>query len=163
MIFWKRRIWISFARRIKYESVVVFLMIAVVGLWLHSVEAFEGASSQWKGFEKIACIYLEAPVCDIKSWPGGKGVGAGSSNDWKNAQQAYGLDEAGLLAWDDNPFENLEALAKTKVPIYTAIGLQDKIVPPYDVGRTKSRRASLSDRTTGTNRKLYLFKCCADK
>ncbi len=85
-----------------------------------------------KNPEKVTCIYLEAPVCDIKSWPGGKGTGKGSSNDWKNAQQAYGLDEAGLMAWADNPLDNLAALAKAKVSIYTAIGLQDKIVPPAE-------------------------------
>ena len=82
--------------------------------------------------EKVACIYLEAPVCDIKSWPGGMGDGKGSPKNWKKAQQAYGLDEAGLMAWADNPLDNLEALAKAKVPIYTAIGLQDKIVPPTE-------------------------------
>ena len=27
--------------------------------------------------DKVTCIYNEAPVCDIKSWPGGKGKGKG--------------------------------------------------------------------------------------
>lgn len=27
--------------------------------------------------EKVACIYGDAPVCDFKSWPGGKGKGQG--------------------------------------------------------------------------------------
>jgi hypothetical protein len=27
---------------------------------------------------KVACIYADAPVCDLKSWPGGKGKGIGS-------------------------------------------------------------------------------------
>ena len=27
--------------------------------------------------EKVACIYGDAPVCDFKSWPGGKGKGRG--------------------------------------------------------------------------------------
>jgi sialidase-1 len=82
--------------------------------------------------DKVACIYLEAPVCDIKSWPGGKGISTGSSNDWKNAQQAYGLDEDGLMAWTDNPLENLDALAAAKVPVYAAVSLQDQIVPPQE-------------------------------
>ena len=28
--------------------------------------------------EKVACIYGDAPVCDFKSWPGGKGRSPGS-------------------------------------------------------------------------------------
>ena len=28
--------------------------------------------------DKVACIYADAPVCDFKSWPGGKGKGKGS-------------------------------------------------------------------------------------
>ncbi len=29
--------------------------------------------------EKVCCIYGDAPVCDFKSWPGGKGNGKGSA------------------------------------------------------------------------------------
>lgn len=82
--------------------------------------------------EKVACIYVEAPVCDIKSWPGGKGDGKGAPDDWKKAQSAYDLDEAGLLEWNDNPIDNLDALANAKVPIYAAVGLRDKVVPPAE-------------------------------
>jgi sialidase-1 len=80
--------------------------------------------------DKVACMYLDAPVCDIKSWPGGSGRGDGSSADWQQAQQAYGLDEAALMAWDDNPIDHLEALAQAKVPVLHTISYQDLIVPP---------------------------------
>lgn len=80
--------------------------------------------------KKVACIYVEAPVCDIKSWPGGFGTGLGSSNDWKMAQAAYGLDGEGLAAWNDNPLDHLEELAAAKVPIRASIGLRDRVVPP---------------------------------
>jgi sialidase-1 len=85
-----------------------------------------------KNPEKVACLYLEAPVCDIKSWPGGKGAGQEDSDNWKRAQKAYGLDEAGMMAWADNPLDDLDALAEAKVPIYTSIGLNDNIVPPVE-------------------------------
>jgi sialidase-1 len=85
-----------------------------------------------KNPEKVACMYLEAPVCDIKSWPGGMGSGKGAAKEWGKTQDAYGHDEAGLLAWADNPIDNLEALALAKVPIYTAISLKDQIVPPTE-------------------------------
>ena len=31
---------------------------------------------------RVAVIYGDAPVCDFKSWPGGKGAGTGSAGDW---------------------------------------------------------------------------------
>ncbi|NWK55040.1 alpha/beta hydrolase [Verrucomicrobiaceae bacterium N1E253] len=85
-----------------------------------------------KNPEKVACIYGEVPVCDIKSWPGGKGEGKGSPKDWTQAIQAYGTDEAGLMAWDDNPLDNLEPLAKARVPFLHVISLTDQIVPPSE-------------------------------
>ena len=30
-----------------------------------------------KNADKVACIYCDTPVCDFKSWPGGKGIGLG--------------------------------------------------------------------------------------
>ena len=39
--------------------------------------------------EQVACIYADAPVCDFKSWPGGKGKGKGSPRDWKLVIERY--------------------------------------------------------------------------
>ena len=82
-----------------------------------------------KNPEKVACIFAEVPVCDIKSWPGGKGKGIGSATDWKQAQKAYGKTEAQLLVWKGNPIDDLGALAKAKVPVMHVVGVQDKVVP----------------------------------
>jgi sialidase-1 len=32
--------------------------------------------------KKVNCIYGDAPVCIIKSWPGGFGKGTGDENGW---------------------------------------------------------------------------------
>ena len=82
-----------------------------------------------KNPEKVACIYAEAPVCDIKSWPGGKGSGKGSAGDWKKAQAAYGMSEDELMKWQGNPIHGLEALAKARVPVLHVVCMEDKIVP----------------------------------
>lgn len=82
---------------------------------------------------RISCIYAEAPVCDIKSWPGGFGKGAGSASDWQLVMKAYKFnDEAEAKAFNDNPVDNLDNLAAAKVPILHMIGLNDKIVPPEE-------------------------------
>ncbi|MEZ6038885.1 MAG: hypothetical protein R3C20_00165 [Planctomycetaceae bacterium] len=35
--------------------------------------------------DRVSCIYADAAVCDLKSWPGGKGSGKGSVRDWQLA------------------------------------------------------------------------------
>jgi acetyl esterase/lipase len=80
--------------------------------------------------EKVACIYGDAPVCDFKSWPGGKGKGKGSPRDWKLVLERYGFaDEAAALAYDKNPIDNLAPLASAKVPLLHVYGDADDVVP----------------------------------
>lgn len=79
--------------------------------------------------EKVACIYADAPVCDFKSWPGGKGKSAGSPADWEACKKAYGLTEEQALAYDKNPIDNLAPLAKAHVPLLHVCGGADDVVP----------------------------------
>jgi len=79
--------------------------------------------------DKVACIYADAPVCDFKSWPGGRGKGKGSRRDWLACLKAYGLTEAQALAYRKNPIDNLAPLAKAKVPILSICGGADAVVP----------------------------------
>lgn len=80
--------------------------------------------------EKVNCIYGDAPVCDFKSWPGGKGVGKGSPNDWKNLIKLYGFkDEAEALAYKGNPIDILEPIMKAKIPLINVVGDDDNVVP----------------------------------
>jgi sialidase-1 len=78
---------------------------------------------------KVSCIYAEAPVCDIKSWPGGKGKGKGSPQDWNKLITEYLFTEEDALGFTDNPMDNLQGLAACKVPILHSVGLKDSIVP----------------------------------
>lgn len=82
--------------------------------------------------DKVSCIYGEAPVCDIKSWPGGNGKGEGDVNSWKQLLKIYGFTEEEAIHYKDNPIDNLEGLAAFKVPILHVISLQDEIVPPEE-------------------------------
>src|SRR4051812_34762334 len=48
---------------------------------------------------KVSCLYGDAPVCDFKSWPGGKGKGKGDKHNWELVQKLWGFkDEAEALA-----------------------------------------------------------------
>ena len=80
--------------------------------------------------DSVSCIYGEAPVCDFKSWPGGKGRGKGSPGDWAEVIKQYGFkDEAEALAWKKNPVDQLEALAKAGIPLLHVVGDADDVVP----------------------------------
>ena len=83
--------------------------------------------------EQVSCIYAEAPVCDFKSWPGGKGFSKGDPESWKSVMTAYNFPtEKDALEYDDNPMDNLEKMAAAKVPVFHSIGLNDSIVPPEE-------------------------------
>ncbi len=83
--------------------------------------------------ERVSCIYAEAPVCDFKIWPGGKGTSAGDAASWKKLMESYGFTtEQEALEYNDNPIDHLEKLAAAKVPLFFSIGLLDKVVPPEE-------------------------------
>ncbi len=78
---------------------------------------------------KVSCIYAEAPVCDPKSWPGGKGKSKGSLEDWQRWLNLYGLTEETAKDFKDIPLNDLAGMAAFKIPVLHVISLQDKLVP----------------------------------
>jgi pimeloyl-ACP methyl ester carboxylesterase len=79
---------------------------------------------------RVACIIGDNPVCDFKSWPGGKGKGPGSPGDWKKLIQDYHFaSEAEALAYAKNPVDNLAGLAKAKIPLLHLAADADEVVP----------------------------------
>ena len=79
--------------------------------------------------EKVACIYGDAPVCDFKSWPGGKGSGPGSESDWQACLKEYGFTEQIALHFNGNPVDHMENIAGLKVPVLCVVGDADEVVP----------------------------------
>jgi pimeloyl-ACP methyl ester carboxylesterase len=79
--------------------------------------------------ELVGLIYGDAPVCDVKSWPGGKGKGKGSPADWELFEHVYGLSESQAVAWKLNPIDILAPIARARIPIIHVVGDADDIVP----------------------------------
>jgi hypothetical protein len=80
--------------------------------------------------DKVSCIYGDNPVCDFKSWPGGKGKGPGSAEDWKKLIKDYGFaSEAEAMAYGKNPRDSLKPLADAKIPLIHVCGDADEVVP----------------------------------
>ena len=83
--------------------------------------------------DHVAVIYGDNPVCDFKSWPGGKGSGKGSPKDWAACLAAYGFaDEATALAYPGNPVDTLAPLVKAGIAMVHVVGDKDDVVPPAE-------------------------------
>ena len=78
---------------------------------------------------RVGLIYGDAPVCDVRSWPGGKGKGNGSPQDWQLFKQIYGLSEQQALEWRLNPIDILAPIAQARIPIIHVVGDADDVVP----------------------------------
>jgi len=83
--------------------------------------------------QTVACIYNDTPVCDFKSWPGGKGKGKGAQGEWKRLLLEYGFEnEEEALAYADNPIDNLQPIVDARIPIMHIVTEDDAIVPPKE-------------------------------
>jgi len=93
--------------------------------------------------EKVGCIYGDAPVCDMKSWPGGKGKGAASPKDWQQAISVYHFSsEQQMMDFTGNPIDILAPLAAARIPVIHVCGDADRTVPEEentDIVRTRYR------------------------
>jgi pimeloyl-ACP methyl ester carboxylesterase/lysophospholipase L1-like esterase len=94
--------------------------------------------------ELVNSVYCESPVCDMKSWPGGKGKGLGSAKDWQEALEAYHLTEEQMMHFSQNPIGEVAPLAARKIPILHVVSDRDELCPPVensDVFAERYRRA----------------------
>lgn len=79
--------------------------------------------------DRVSSIYADAPVCDIKSWPGGKGSSKGGGAAWDQCLKAWGYTEAEALEAKTNPIDGLESLAAARIPLLHVVGDADDVVP----------------------------------
>lgn len=78
--------------------------------------------------ERVCCIYADAPVMDLKSWPVGS-----SPEDTRLMMAAYGFrNEKQMRKWSRNPIDHAAALAGTDIPILHVVGDADTVVPPAE-------------------------------
>lgn len=108
------------------EKVSLAPKVALEGVSRGALYAFGWAK---RNPGKVSCIYVETPVCDVKSWPGGKGKGPGDSTSWREFKQVFHFTEEQAIAYHDNPIDNLDGLASYRVPVLATIGPNDKLAP----------------------------------
>lgn len=72
---------------------------------------------------KLSCLYLDAPVCDVYSWPGQ------DSAEWQELLDKWQLGPDELDQFKANPVDHLEALTASRIPLVLVAGGKDKLVP----------------------------------
>lgn len=88
----------------------------------------------------VSALYLDAPVTDIRSWPGGKGVGEGDPGCWQECLNCYGLTEETAAGFEQNPIDRLQPLAEAGIPILLVAGDSDTVVPYAENGAILEQR-----------------------
>ena len=101
--------------------------VALIGLSRGGLYCYQWAA---ENPDKVACIYGDAPVCDMRSWPGGKGKGPGAPSEWQKVMAVFGFaSEAEAMAYRLNPVDRLDVLAAASIPILHVYGEADEVVP----------------------------------
>jgi len=77
--------------------------------------------------DKVACIYVDAPICDMLYY-----ATHWEHDFWEAFLVEWGLTEGNAAKeYTGNPIDNLTPLAQANIPIFSACGDSDEIVP-YD-------------------------------
>ncbi|WP_075966718.1 SGNH/GDSL hydrolase family protein [Parabacteroides massiliensis] len=74
--------------------------------------------------DKVACIYVDAPVCNVFSWPGRK-----NATLWNDLLKEWNLTDAEMEHFKGNPIDNLAPIAAAGIPIISVCGDSDQTVP----------------------------------
>ncbi|WP_178024010.1 alpha/beta fold hydrolase [uncultured Paenibacillus sp.] len=98
--------------------------------------------------DRVAALYLDAPVVDIRSWPGGQGAGRGAPEEWRDCLAAYGIAPAASSPADalrlageetERLLAGLAAPARSGVPVLLVSGDADLDVPFGENGAVLER------------------------
>jgi len=83
--------------------------------------------------DKVACVYVDNPVLDLKSWPGGLGQVKPDANVLPQLKADYGITtDAQLQQFKGSPVDKVKDIVKGKYPILILCADADEAVPPAE-------------------------------
>lgn len=87
---------------------------------------------RWAGKypERVSAIYADAPVLDMKSWPGGGGQREKNIDNWEIFKKDFGFQtEEEAISFKGNPLDLADKIAKAGFPMLHVVGDADGVVP----------------------------------
>lgn len=118
-------LWNSFYKKMRKAGLakkVVLEGMSRGGLYIYNWAA--------ENAEKVACIDADAPVLDIRSWPGGMGSGPGAKVEWEQAKKARQLKtEEDIRNFKGNPLDKVDKIVRGGYPMLHVCGAADEVVP----------------------------------
>lgn len=82
---------------------------------------------------KVACVYIDNPVLDLKSWPAGMGAVKAAPKEFEEFKRAYHLtDSASVAAFAGSPIDKVAQIVKGNYPILILCADADEAVPPAE-------------------------------
>jgi len=80
--------------------------------------------------ERVACVYADAPVLDIWSWPGNKGKAGGSPVSWQLFKQDFNFaSDSAAQAFKGSPLDLVDTFVRNRLPMLHVCGEADGVVP----------------------------------
>ena len=104
---------------------------ALIGMSLGGLYSFRYAQ---KFPETVACIYADAPVCDLAYREFTKRA------DAEAICKAYETDPEGLVEHPLSPVNNFRAIIEAEIPLLLIMGLADTVLPPEKNGLLLAER-----------------------
>lgn len=83
--------------------------------------------------QKVSCLYIDAPVLNLLSCPGGVGIGS-QGIAYKEMEDATGITLSELINYREHPVDKMPILLENKMPIILVAGDSDPVVPYCENG-----------------------------
>ncbi|HJA69451.1 MAG TPA: alpha/beta hydrolase [Firmicutes bacterium] len=82
--------------------------------------------------ENVSALYLDAPVLNLLSCPGG--VGISTCQFWDEFYAAKGISMSQLICYRNHPIDKMDIFIKHELPVYMVYGDKDSTVPYCENG-----------------------------
>ena len=83
--------------------------------------------------EKIAGLYLDAPVLNLLSCPAG--IGLAGDSMYEEFLRDTGMTKSDLINYRNHPIDCAETLVENQIPVYLVAGDSDGVVPYVENGK----------------------------
>jgi len=88
--------------------------------------------------QRVAALYLDAPVLNLLSCPAG--VGMANDELYNDFLKHTGVTKSQLINFRNHPIDNLEPILENRIPVYLVCGDSDDVVPYEENGKVLYER-----------------------